>query len=299
MGTFSTSLSADDLYADIYYEFFELYNEGYLVADITEKLLAENREIYEDLTDPNGSHNFWFAIAKAQWECKELDPAILKRITSIIQKGENLQAWRDLEAPASVLKKRRVVLDKLLQTLNSERIKPKTRRKKSTKVYDPVYEAGDYIAVRLDNGYYGGAVVLEAQSGTIDQGAYNLIALTDIYLSHKPDLSDFKKAYVLYCEYHAIDIETRDPITEHSIELRWIYCRRPDDIDTNTEVICNKTLRNDYYKSFKHNTSWVGKPFNNSTVMWLEKRLTSEKPEIQKAKRVRLNKLTGLSIFSR
>ena len=48
---------------------FDLYDDGLDVAEISEKLITTNQEIINDIYDSN---NFWFALAKAQWQCKQL-----------------------------------------------------------------------------------------------------------------------------------------------------------------------------------------------------------------------------------
>jgi hypothetical protein len=56
MGTWGTGLSSNDTFADIYGEFFELYNEGQDVKEITSKLLTTNKDL---LTDKGDSNNFF------------------------------------------------------------------------------------------------------------------------------------------------------------------------------------------------------------------------------------------------
>jgi len=73
MGAWGTAISSNDTYADIYGEFFDFYNDGLDVAEISQKLIAANQETINDKDDCN---NFWFALAKAQWECKQLDKDI-------------------------------------------------------------------------------------------------------------------------------------------------------------------------------------------------------------------------------
>src|SRR5689334_18779357 len=84
MGTWGTGLSSNDTYADIYDSFFELYNDGLNVDEISKKLIKENQEIIDDQDDAN---NFWFALAKAQWECKDLNREILEKVRHIIESG--------------------------------------------------------------------------------------------------------------------------------------------------------------------------------------------------------------------
>ena len=125
MGTWGTAISSNDTYADIYDEFFALYNDGQSVEEISKKLIADNQEIINELDDSN---NFWFALAKAKWECKQLDTELLERVKKIIETGSDLEVWRRLDADEKDIKKRKIVLDKFLADLQTER--PKVNREK-------------------------------------------------------------------------------------------------------------------------------------------------------------------------
>lgn len=157
MGTWGTGISSNDTYADAYDEFFELYDEGLSVKETTERLIASNQEI---INEPDNSNDFWFALAKAQWECKELDPNIFDKVRTIIETHADLEVWRRQDADEKSIAKRKVVLDKFLAQLQIERPKAKSRKKKV--IRQPVFEKGDCLAFKLANGNYGGAVVLEA-----------------------------------------------------------------------------------------------------------------------------------------
>lgn len=191
MGTWGTSISSNDTYDDIYGEFFDLYNDGLEVSDITKKLIANNQEIINNNDDSN---NFWFALAKAQWECKQLEKGILERVKNIIETGGDLEVWRQLEANEKDIKKRKIVLDKFLSDLLTERPKAKTRKKKV--IRQPVYEIGTCLTFKLDSGNYGGAVVLSSDKQT--GIGFNLVALTRINQVEKPKLHDFQNSEILF-----------------------------------------------------------------------------------------------------
>lgn len=76
MGTWGTAIQSNDTFADIYYLFFAQYNKGFEVNVISANLIRDNQDIIEEEDD---AFNFWFALAKAQWEVGELDPAILAK----------------------------------------------------------------------------------------------------------------------------------------------------------------------------------------------------------------------------
>lgn len=194
MGTWGTGISSNDTYADVYDEFFELYDEGLSVKEITERLIASNQEI---INEPDNSNDFWFALAKAQWECRELDPNIFDKVRTIVETGADLEVWRRQDADEKSIAKRKVVLDKFLAQLQTERPKAKSRKKKV--IRQPVFEKGDCLAFKLANGNYGGAVVLEAIKDT--EYGYNLIATTRINQPHKPTAKDFESAEVLIMTY--------------------------------------------------------------------------------------------------
>ena len=190
MGSWGTAISSNDTYADIYREFFDLYNDGLDVAEISNKLIADNQETINDTEDSN---NFWFALAKAQWECKQLDKDIFDRVKKIIETGADLEVWRQLDANEKEIKKRKEVLDKFLTDLQTERPKAKSRKKKI--IRQPAFEKGDCLTFKLENGNYGGVVILEAIKDS--ESAWNLIAITQINQSKKPTKKDFENAEVL------------------------------------------------------------------------------------------------------
>jgi len=190
MGTWGTAISSNDTYADSYSQFFYLYNDGFEVEEITKRLITENQET---INSPEDSNNFWFALAKAQWECKQLDKEVYEKVKNIIESGTDLEVWRDLDADEKDVKKRKAILEKFLSDISAERPKAKSRKKKV--IRQPLFEKGNCLTFRFENGNYGGAVVLEAIYNT--PYGLNLIALTRINQSDKPSIEDFKNANVL------------------------------------------------------------------------------------------------------
>ena len=189
MGSWGTGISSNDTFADIYDDFFELYNENVSVSEITKKLIQENQETINEREDCN---NFWFAIALSQWECKELDKSIFEKVKEIINSGKDIIIWKELDASNADLKSREKVLEKFLKKLETEKAKPKTRKKK--KLHNSIFKKEDCLTYIMENGNYGGAFVLtdELQSSV---GA-NFIAITNIDQKQKPTVADFKKAEV-------------------------------------------------------------------------------------------------------
>ena len=243
MGAWGTAISSNDTYADIYDEFFDLYNDGQLIEDISKKLTADNQET---INEPDDSNNFWFALAKAQWECKQPDTVILERVKQIIETGSDLEVWRRLDADEKDIKKRKVVLDKFLADLQTEKSKAKSRKKKVIK--QPPFEKGDCLTFKLANGNYGGAVVLEAIKDT--EYGHTLIATTRINQPGKPTKNDYENAEVLIANYANWDnnfnikwyLPIRHKQTAHLIE-------KVDTIEVQISYDINKSM-NGYVADF-------------------------------------------------
>lgn len=188
MGTWGTAIKSNDTSADIYADFFDLYNEGKKPTEIKEKLIADN---------PNGENGFWFALALALWETKNLPTDILEKIREIIKGESDLKLWKELDATESDISKRKVVLEKFLIKLESEKPRAKARKKKKTK--EPIFEKGTCIVFKLENGNYGGAIVL---SSDLETGSgYNLIVTTRLNQTSKPTLDDLEDSEILIRDF--------------------------------------------------------------------------------------------------
>jgi hypothetical protein len=194
MGAWGTNIKDNDTTADIYADFFDLYNEGLTPVDISAKLITDNEEL---INDPDDCNNFWFALALAQWETKSLDLKNFEKVKAIIESGNDIQVWKNLDADDSDLEKRRIALEKFLAKLQTEKVKPKPREKPRN--VKPIFATGDCLAFRLNNGNYGGVVILATNNDP--KLGYNLVAGTRINQSKKPTLSDFEKAEILVLNF--------------------------------------------------------------------------------------------------
>jgi hypothetical protein len=264
MGAWGTAIKSNDTSADIYEEFFEQYNEGKEPNDIGAKLIADNEEL---IGIPEDCNNFWFALALALWETKSLNAKVHDKVRSIIQSGNDLEMWRELDADEDDIKKRTLVLDKFLVKLEAEKPKAKARKKKIIK--DPVFEKGTCLTFKLENGNYGGAVVLAAdrQSGY----GYNLIVSTRINQSDKPTENDFEKANILirnfgnWKEDHDTSITWYSP-DRHKKDFSQLFeIVGSIDVDINYEI--NKTEFNASYSgNWRHIDEPVTYQFEHETT---------------------------------
>jgi len=234
MGAWGTAISSNDTYADIYGEFFDLYNDGLDVAEISKKLIADNQETINDTDDSN---NFWFVLAKAQWECKQLDKDIFDRVKKVIETGVDLEVWRQLDADEMDIKKRKAVLDKFLADLQTDRPKAKSRKKKI--IRQPVFEKGDCLSFKLENGNYGGAVILEAIKDS--EYGHNLIATTRLNQPNKPTKKDFENAEILIMNYANWD---NNPNVKWYLPIRHKHTAHLIEKVENIEVQINYDIKN-------------------------------------------------------
>jgi hypothetical protein len=237
MGAWGTAISSNDTFEDIYADFFDLYNDGLEVAEISKWLIDNNKETIDD---PDDSDNFWFALAKAQWQCKQLDESLYERVKEIIETDANIEIWRQLGAEEKEIKKRKLVLEKFLKEISSEKPKAKPRKKKI--IRQPIFEKGDCITFQFDNGNYGGVVVLEAIKDT--ELGMNLIATTRINQQNKPSLEDFTNSNVLVKSF---------PNWKEQRDIRWYYAQSFNKENINLEKIGTLEVQIDYdpkdYKS--------------------------------------------------
>jgi hypothetical protein len=126
MGTWNTKIDGNDTFQDIYQNFFDAYNQGQEPADISEQILNDFAEMFEDYDDRNNS---LFGLALAQWETKSLSPAIYNQVKEIIESGNDIEVWKGLGTDEKNLQQRQAVLDKFLAQLSTNREKPKRRTK--------------------------------------------------------------------------------------------------------------------------------------------------------------------------
>lgn len=274
MGTWGTGISSNDVYEDINYEFFELYNQGLDVSAITEKLIKENKELIDSHEDQN---NFWITIAKSQWECKALDPRIYSRIKDIVESEKDIELWKELDASKSDLTKRRKVLESFLSKMSTE--KKTARKRKVKKLRDAIFEKGDCLVFKLSDEDFCGAFVLESEKES--EFGLNLIAVTDIKMSDKPTEQDFEKANILFALEQQINKEFKP-----KEQISWCYAQHYKNSETKFEKVGNlkviPTYRSD--KDYQSFSNW-------DNLKLYQDDYYSDSYEYRSEKRVKLNKL--------
>ena len=114
----------NDTTADIYSNFFEKYNKGGGQAYVSKEIRQEFHDYFSDYEDKNNS---FFGLALAQWETKSLELEVFNIVKEIIENGTDLKLWKELDADKEMIAERKVVLEKFLKQISTE--KPKAKRR--------------------------------------------------------------------------------------------------------------------------------------------------------------------------
>lgn len=199
MGTWGPAISSNDVYEDVYREFMDLYDEGLESEEISKRVIDNNSELINSYEDEN---NFWFALAMAQWQCRSLDPELYQQVKQIVETSKDIKLWEELGATPKEIQKRKKVLTSFIEKLSTPKEKARRRRKKVLR--DSIFQKGDCLIFKLENGNYGGAFVLAAEEKT--EYGMNLIAITTLNLSSKPTDKDFKNTFVLTRKKNALEL---------------------------------------------------------------------------------------------
>lgn len=274
MGSWGTGIKQSDAFADVYDTFFDRYNDGQNPVDIFEQIKKDFSEILENEEE---KHEFWFALALAQWETKCLDRNVLTTVENIISTNADLRLWENLGAPDSDLKKRKIALDKFLVLINSDR--PKQKPRKKTKFYPPIYKDGDCITFKLKNGNYGGAVILNYDSHP-KIGHCLLVATTRLNQKEKPTLDQFRNSEILICNFNGFNFHNHAEIKGHTLDFRKDNTGL-NDLIGNLEVEFEFDNSNQDGKGylFAPNVSTGGEYFGHMADLQFEYEKTNPKPD--------------------
>ena len=152
MGCWGMGLTQSDEFCEIYEKFMEEYDSGKSVADISNEILEQYHEEFDD-TD-GVMHDVYFALAKAEWMCCEQSESILQRVKEIINSDANIEFYRELEANEKDLKLRKKKLLAFYESLQTPRKKPRKRYVNYDDLEKPFppMELGDCYAYKYDTG---------------------------------------------------------------------------------------------------------------------------------------------------
>jgi hypothetical protein len=146
MGTWGPGLYSDDTALDIREEYRDLLGEGVHEPEATLRMLDQWKD---GLQDADFAPVFWLTLADTQWNVGRLQPRVRTEALAVIEGGTDLQRWQADAAPEFVAK-RRLVLERLRQKLQSQPPAEKKVRKRF--VDSTVWEVGDVYSYRLRSG---------------------------------------------------------------------------------------------------------------------------------------------------
>jgi hypothetical protein len=151
MGTWGTSIFADDTAAEVRDDYRDLVASGASDYEAREQITKKHLEVSEELRkiiEPV----FWLALARAQWEIGRLDEETKSKAIAIIDSGQDIEQWRALDASKSDLKKRAAALEVLRRQLISEQRSRKQLRPRKNRVSP--YQVGDVVRFTLSTGRF-------------------------------------------------------------------------------------------------------------------------------------------------
>lgn len=275
MGTWGTAISSNDTYEDIFSEFMDLYDNGLEPSEISKRIINQNTDLIDDSEDKN---NFWFALAMAQWQCKSLDSDLFQRVKTIIETGQDIKIWEELGADKKDINKRKKALDSFLDKLSREKDKPRKRKRKVLR--DSIFQKGDCLTFRLENGNYGGAFVLTSEKQT--EYGMNLIAITTLNQESMPTIDNFKKAFILIRKE-----ETGLRGLQDREQVSWYYAQLFKKTTVDYQVVGNLKVDRDYI--FENDYTSLSQWDSIKVMVDLNGEIASERGEPKM--KLKLNKL--------
>jgi hypothetical protein len=200
MGAWGTGVLSDDTVRDVYDSYLDLFNRGNPPELIRQKLLEDFEESMGDSTD---GPLIWLGIAKAQWDCDQLEPLVLQRVREIVSEGLGLDLWA--EQGERLLQRRRTILGQFLARLGTRN--PRQRKPRKAVKRKAVFQPGDCLEVRLKDGDWGAILVLDGELESDDpyKETYgtNLVVTLRYKSSEMPSLNVFEKREWFHLTHHS------------------------------------------------------------------------------------------------
>jgi len=200
MGTWGTGILSDDTVRDVLGDYLDLFNRGDSPDAIRQRLLIAHSE---SVRDPDEGPLIWIGIAKAQWDCSHLEPLVLSKVREIVSEGLGLDRWA--EQGERLLERRKRALNQFLVKLETANPRPRKPRKAIKR--RPIFQPGDCLAVRLQDGDWGAILVLKGEPESDDpyKETYgtNLVVTLRYKSPDMPSLSVFEKREWLYLTHHS------------------------------------------------------------------------------------------------
>lgn len=177
-----TKIIDSDTAYDIYNEVVERYRNGENIEQIRQDILdeADNfcvNELYKEI--------YWTAFAYSLWKIRHLTEDVKEKCLAIIRLGAS-DIWVEY-INEKAQKNRQKHLDKLALQLESENLQPLKPYKARKTPFVPLFEVGDVLAVKLEQGY--GVCLVFSIEQTVRKIEYHLIC-TRILQNNIPTITE-------------------------------------------------------------------------------------------------------------
>jgi len=201
MGTWGTSLYANDTTCDVRGTYMDILQDQLGNQEAYEKTLEKLREY---LSDPDEAPLFWYALADTQWNVGRLIPEVKDKAMEWISRGGGLELYENSKVGNSGWQR---TLDKLKAKLDTEQRKEK---KISKKLDQNLWNIGDVYAYQFHTdiskkyGVFGKYMVLQKigeDPYTSDDDLVMRVHVFDMLFSDIPTMEDLKGVRLLPLDF--------------------------------------------------------------------------------------------------
>jgi hypothetical protein len=160
MGTWGTSLYANDTTSDVRDTYMDFLKNQLSNEEAFEKTMSEYQEL---IGDEDEEPLFWFALAETQWKVGRLTPDVKEKALEWIAKEGGVALWEESGADSTGWKK---TLEKLKTTLESP-MRSEKKIRKPVVLNHNMWELGDVYAYQFHkedskaDGTYGKYIVMQ------------------------------------------------------------------------------------------------------------------------------------------
>ena len=241
MSAWGTGIQQSDEFSDVYDEFFELYKDDAVAADIYQTILAEYQAEFSDEESSPMLYTVYYALAQCLWECGVRDEWLWQKIKDIIDTDSDLKFWNELGLEPQLEKSRRRALQKFWEKISSEPTKIK-KPKKTTAKREPTLHKGDLYAYACENGYRV-ALVLDFVWNSY------LTAISEDIMDHVPDEAEAMLLYTHTLTWFSTraSIPKKDRIMISALPITGNYNNRAGLLFSSAKVGCSSIGEREFF----------------------------------------------------
>lgn len=193
MGAWGVGITQDDTVLDLIEDFKDSLKKTKNLEITTKLIIDENKDL---INDEDEGPLFWIAIAKCQWEYGNLEPNILKQVIEDFEKENGLERWKE-ESNKDYIARKKVLLN-FIEKIKQVNTKPKKFPKLI--IRKPIFSEGDCLSVKVNENFYGAAIVIRSDESNPEYGE-NLVVATTYWGTIPPKQEDFSEIEWLRLTY--------------------------------------------------------------------------------------------------